>query len=227
MFKILIIEDEALIAVQIKNFLTKKGLHVVGYAATFAEAYELFIAHKPELLICDILLAHNESGIDIVNALRKEGCFEALYLTSYSDERTLQKAFASKPLTYITKPFKEIDIYTAVMLCYSKLQETKTDTPWHYDINTKILRHQDEILSLSKQESELFHLCYLRRGHYVSKELIENALWNEKDVSSATKRGLFHRLCKKVGKEMFECHSLYGCRLIWEEMTRGSDVRLF
>lgn len=214
MLKILIIEDEALIALQIKNFLTKKGLNVIGYAANFIEAYDLFSRHNPELLICDIRLMDNESGIDVVNALRKMGNFEVLYLTSYSDYDTLQKAFATKPFNYITKPFKEIDIYNAVILCFSKLQESAAGSEWHYDINTEVLRFHNEIIYLSKQEALLFHLCYLNRGKYVPMEVLENAIWNDKEVSDTTKRGLFHRLGKKIGKEIFECHTLYGCRLI-------------
>lgn len=218
MLKVLIIEDEVLIGIQIKNYLIKKGINVVGVVSNFVKAYELFNRYRPELLICNIHLTNGESGIDVVNDLRKVGCFEVLYLASYSDNATLQKAFASKPLNYITKPIKEIDIYAAVMLCFSRLQEAMVSLQWNYDISTKILRQNGNIVHLSKQENDLFHLCYINLGQYVPMELIENSLWSEKNVSSTTKRGLFHRLDKRVGKSIFEHHSLYGCRLQPQEM---------
>jgi len=211
-FKILIIEDEALIALQIKTFLSRKGLHVAGYAANSREAYALFEQHRPEIIICDIRLQDDENGIDIINGLRDLGAFEVLYLTSYSDRKTLEKAFATKPFNYITKPFKEIDIYAAVSLCVSKLQEGH-DTAHRYDPDTRILWHGGEEVLLTRQESDLFHLCYLSKGRYVPMFLIDQIVWENKEVSSSTKRGLFHRLSKKIGRERFEYHSLHGCRV--------------
>lgn len=62
MLKILIVEDEALIALQIKNFLIRKGLQVAGYASNFVEAHRLFSEHRPEIIICDIHLQNDEKA---------------------------------------------------------------------------------------------------------------------------------------------------------------------
>lgn len=214
MLKIMIIEDEAFIAIQIKTYLSRKGLDIVGYAANFNEAYELFERHKPEIIICDIRLQNDESGIDIVKELQKIGIFEVLYLSSFSDQKTLEKAFATHPFNYITKPFKDIDIYTSMQLCISKLKEQDENRLYHYDPDTRTLYHFNELISLTRQEADLFHLCYLNKGHYVPMSLIEYTLWNDKEVIQSTRRGLFYRLAKKVGKDIFKCHSLHGCRVM-------------
>lgn len=141
------------------------------------------------------------------------GSFEVICLTSYSDQKTLDKAFATKPFTYITKPFKEIDIYTNVMLCISKIKENTQSGHCSYEPLEKVLRVGDEMVQLSKQEADLFHLCYLSRGHFVPMTIIDYAIWENKEISLLTKRGLFHRLAKKIGKECFEYDSFHGCKV--------------
>lgn len=106
----------------------------------FVEAHRLFSEHRPEIIICDIHLQNDENGISIINELSIMGKFEVIYLTSYSDQKTLDKAFATKPFSYITKPFKEIDIYTNIMLCISKIKENVQRAHCSYDPETKVWR---------------------------------------------------------------------------------------
>ncbi len=212
--KILIIEDESLIALQLKTFLSGRGFHVVGCCANFPDAYQLFTNTSPDIIIADIKLAENESGIDIVNELKLWGSFEVLFLTSYSDQMTLKKAFAAKPFSYLTKPFKEIDLYTAVTLCTAKLRESYHHDYWHYDPTTKVLKYRNSVVALTKQEQMLFHLCYRNLGRFVAMEVVENVLWRETCVTDSTRRGLIHRLKKKLSTDIFEYSSTHGCRLI-------------
>lgn len=209
----MIIEDEALIALQLKTFLSRRGLHVVGYAADYSEAYALFEAHQPEIIICDIRLKEHENGIEIVRQLRELGVFEVIFLTSYSDTATLQHAFETAPFSYITKPFKEIDVYTSLMLCVAKLKEQRSKYGYFYNPDTKMLYRDDAPVLLSKQEADLFHLCYLNKGHFVPMALIDDTLWGQKNLGESTRRGLFHRLAKKIGKELFEYHAQSGCKV--------------
>lgn len=213
MYKILIIEDEALIAMQIKTFLTRKGFDIVGYASNYIEAYELFVSSRPNIVICDINLNDELTGIEIVEELKQLGMFEVLYLTSYSDAPTLKKAFATQPFSYITKPFKEIDLYNSLLLCTTKLQTICNDSAYAYDIVTKVLKYKNEIVKFTKQEADLFHICYLNRGKYVPMNIVEHTIWYDESVTGSTKRGLFHRMSKKIGKEIFEYDSLLGCKV--------------
>jgi DNA-binding response OmpR family regulator len=213
MYKILIIEDEALIAMQIKTFLTRKNFDVVGYASNYIEAYELFVNSQPNIIICDINLHDELNGIEIVEQLKQFGMFEVLYLTSYSDASTLKKAFATQPFSYITKPFKEIDLYNSLLLCTTKLQGTNNDSEYSYDILTKVLKYKNEIIKFTKQEADLFHICYLNRGKYVPMHIIEHTIWYDESVTGSTKRGLFYRMSKKIVKDIFEHDSVLGCKV--------------
>jgi DNA-binding NarL/FixJ family response regulator len=118
-FKILIIEDEVLVAMDIKEMLTKQGYKVVGIADRMEKAIDLFLAHHPNLILCDVKIKGENSGIDTIVQLRATGTpFEVIYLTAYADEKTLIQAFGTEPKSYLLKPFTEIQIEVAVSQLY-------------------------------------------------------------------------------------------------------------
>ncbi len=118
-FKILIIEDEVLVAMDIKEMLTKQGYKVVGIADRMEKAIDRFLAHHPNLILCDVKIKGENSGIDTIVQLRDTGTpFEVIYLTAYADEKTLIQAFGTEPKSYLLKPFTEIQIEVAVSQLY-------------------------------------------------------------------------------------------------------------
>jgi DNA-binding NarL/FixJ family response regulator len=118
-FKILVIEDEVLVAMYIKEMLTKLGYKVVGIADRMEKAVDLFLVHHPNLVLCDVKIKGENSGIDTIVQLRATGTpFEVIYLTAYADEKTLIQAFGTEPKSYLLKPFTEIQIEVAVSQLY-------------------------------------------------------------------------------------------------------------
>jgi DNA-binding NarL/FixJ family response regulator len=124
-FKILIIEDEVLVAMDIKEMLTKFGFSVIGLADKMLTAVALFQQYVPHLILCDIKIKGNTNGIDVINEIRKNQLpFEVIYLTAYSDERTLLDAFKTNPKSYLLKPFTEIQLEIAVTQVFHQKVET-------------------------------------------------------------------------------------------------------
>jgi len=212
MNQICIIEDEAMIALHIKSYLEQNGFVVVGCVQTPEEAYALFEQDSPDIVISDIKLENGQSGIDIVKNLQSKYVFETIYLTSYTDDATMKKAFTTKPVSYIAKPFKEQNLYAAVMLCISKHEASNAST-LEYNPQTEVLYKNGELLTLTMQESQLFDLLYTNKNVYVPKIIIQEYLWGSKSVAEVTLRGLIHRLGKKIGKELLDYSATYGCKL--------------
>ena len=102
--KVLIIEDEPLIALDIEGLVTDLGHEVVGIATTRQEAGELAKRSAPGIVLADIQLADGSSGIDAVNDILKEADLPVVFITAYT-ERLLTGARA-EPTLLITKPFK-------------------------------------------------------------------------------------------------------------------------
>ncbi len=122
---ILIVEDESIVAKDIQNSLKKLGYIVVGICSTGEDAIKVTEELKPDLILMDIMLKGDMSGIDSATHIREKHNIPVIYLTAYADESTLSKAKVSEPYGYIIKPFKEIDLHTSIeMAIYKHGKET-------------------------------------------------------------------------------------------------------
>ena len=213
MLKVMIIEDEPLIALNLKKLLEKKGFEVTGHAGCFEDAHTLFYANKPDIVLSDIKLENDESGIEVVKHLKKMSDFCVMYLTSYGDDAMIEKALGTHPVAYITKPFKEIDLNAALKLALNTFKNKHTHSDFYYNKETQTLFYQNKQIVLSKQESDLFHICYLSKGFFVPMPNIEYYIWGEEQVSDSTRRGLIYRLRKKLNYMIFEYSSGLGCKV--------------
>jgi CheY-like chemotaxis protein len=111
---ILVVEDEAIVSKDIQQSLKKLGYNIVGSAATGEKAVELAKETKPDLVLMDIMLKGEMSGIDAAEKIRETLNVPVIYLTAYADENTLAKAKVTEPYGYIIKPFKEVDLHTSI-----------------------------------------------------------------------------------------------------------------
>lgn len=118
--RIIIIEDEAIIAAEIKSTLTLLGYEVVGHAGNGDRAMDLFASTAADLIILDINIRGTLTGIDLAHLIRDKYHVPFVFLTSYSDRLTLDRAKASMPYGYIVKPFSEDDLRVNVELALFK-----------------------------------------------------------------------------------------------------------
>jgi len=123
---ILIVEDESIVAKDIQHSLKKLGYTVVGMCSTGEDAIKTAEEVKPDLVLMDIMLKGDMSGIEAAGQIREKFNIPIIYLTAYADESTLSKAKVSEPYGYIIKPFKEIDLHTSIEMAIYK-HEKETD----------------------------------------------------------------------------------------------------
>jgi len=110
---VMVIEDEPLIAMDISNIVSDMGHKVTGIARTCAQAVALGKKERPNLILADILLADNSSGIDAVNILLKElGDVPVIFITAFPDR--LLTGEKPEPAFLITKPFTVEQVRSAV-----------------------------------------------------------------------------------------------------------------
>jgi two-component system, response regulator PdtaR len=113
--KILVVEDEALVALGVSSLLEDMGHHVCGVAASVAEAIALSRAHAPDLVLMDVNLQEGGDGIDAAHQLR---AFErppvVLFLTSYVDSETRRRMEEAQPFGIVQKPYAESQLQQRV-----------------------------------------------------------------------------------------------------------------
>ncbi|PVA08185.1 response regulator [Thalassorhabdomicrobium marinisediminis] len=111
--RVMIIEDEAIIAMDIEGIVTDMGHKPTGVARTETEALELFKAEKPDLILSDIQLADNSSGIDAVNKILEDNAdIPVIFITAFPER--LLTGQGPEPAFLITKPFTEDQVRSAV-----------------------------------------------------------------------------------------------------------------
>lgn len=138
--KIAIVEDEAIVAEDIRQMLIGMGYEVAGIAATADEALKVAETELPNLVLMDIRIKGARDGIDAAEQMLAQYDIPVVFLTAYADERTLERAKATLPYGYIVKPFEEKDIKTVIETAlYRHTLQTTMDTmeAWH----SQALRH--------------------------------------------------------------------------------------
>lgn len=118
--KILVVEDEAIIALEIQSHLKDFGYQVVGVAATAAEAVQMARARQPDLALMDIVLRGADDGVSASRQLREEIGVPVVFLTGHSDPATLSRAVATGSHGYLLKPFRPEELRAAVEVALAK-----------------------------------------------------------------------------------------------------------
>ncbi len=125
--RIIIIEDEALIAIEIQSTLEMLGFKVVGHSMNGDEALDLFRSTAADLVLLDINIKGSKNGIDLAHILNESYNIPFVFLTSHSDPTTLEEAKKVMPYGYIVKPFNENDLKVNIELALYKYESEKQD----------------------------------------------------------------------------------------------------
>ena len=149
--RILVIEDEAIVAADIQDRLEVLGYEVAGWGTTGAEALELARTTKPDLILMDIMLKGPMNGIQAAHQVRIELSLPVIFLTANSDEAVLEKAKVSEPFAYLLKPFEERQLRTNIeMALYKSRMERERE---------RLTRELQEALTTIKTLSGLLPIC--------------------------------------------------------------------
>jgi len=222
MAKILVVEDEPIVAKDISSTLKKLGHEVVGWGMNEESASELVAQHQPELVFMDINLEEEVDGIEIAQALRYDNKdLKIVYLTAYADEKTIDRAVTTNPSGYIVKPFSRKDLEITLKIALnSKDDNTELDSKlvdmgmdYYYDAATKNLFYKEIPIALTSSELKLFDICFQYKGNIVPHEQIDEHIWPNKTITESTRRGLHFRLRTKLNNQLFETVIGLGCRI--------------
>lgn len=124
--KIIIVEDEALIAIEIESTLSLLGYQVVGKAMNGDKALDLFANNPCDLIMLDISIKGTLTGIDLAKVIRKKYEVPFIFLTSFSDKFTLDLVKETMPYGYIVKPFNENDLRSTIELALHKFESEQS-----------------------------------------------------------------------------------------------------
>lgn len=182
---ILVIEDEAVIAMEIEAALLSLGYKLAGKAHNSDKALDLLANTLPDLVLLDIQLKGSRSGIDLARIIREKYHYPFVFLTAFSDAATLNSLRDTLPYGYIVKPFNERDLYTTIEIALDKYAaEIVPAVP--------TLQQLNELLSDPLTEREYDTLVLLSDGH--SYRLIGEKLFLSINTVKSYQKSLFAKL---------------------------------
>ena len=120
--KLLIAEDEKIIALDLSMRLSAFGYEVIGSVSSGKEVLEIVKANRPDLVLMDIFLKGDIDGIQTAQILRQEFFLSVIFLTAHSDDDTLQRAKLTEPYGYILKPFNDRDLRSILEMALYKVE---------------------------------------------------------------------------------------------------------
>lgn len=121
--KILVVEDESIVAKDIQGSLKKLGYLVPTTVSSGEKAIEEIEENRPDLVLMDIMLKGQMTGIEAANIIKERFGVPVIFLTAYADDNTLSKAKISEPYGYIIKPFKEKELQTTIEMAIYKAEK--------------------------------------------------------------------------------------------------------
>jgi len=169
LIKILIVEDEMIIGAKISMQLTALGYEVTGLVPRGEEAVLHVKVNKPDIVLLDINLKGKIDGIETAKQMYEMAHVPIIYLTANTDEATFNRAKATKPYAFISKPYKPIDLQRAIELTISRLAENEAGP-----------KAGDEDLSAG-QLFVLSDRIFVRHKESMVKIMLENVLYIEAD----------------------------------------------
>jgi DNA-binding NarL/FixJ family response regulator len=122
--RILVVEDDFLVAMQMESALTEAGFEVAGIAATGEDAIELALSERPRLAVMDVRLAGQRDGIDTALQLFTEQGIRCIFATAHHDEHARRRAAPAAPLGWLHKPYTMTSLVDLVRGALAALDKT-------------------------------------------------------------------------------------------------------
>ncbi|WP_419768026.1 response regulator [Arcobacter sp.] len=202
---IIILEDEAIMMMFLKDSLEKKGHTVKATFNSYLGFFEFIKKENIDLVFMDILIKGSLDGTQIAKRLREiNKTIKIVFITSYKDSQTLQMAKLSKPNGYLIKPVSKEDLEAILMVCETNIEVEEnndyiTIATYKYHIINKTVEENNELIKLTKNELKCFELLLQNKNTYISPEILINHLWNvEASIKFNSLRELVYRIRKKL-----------------------------
>ncbi len=194
MNKILIVEDERILAIGMKRKLENAGYTVTGMASSGEEAVENARNTNPDLILMDIVLKGNMDGIEAAQRIINLYNIPIIYITAYADEEILERAMITEPYGYLLKPFKvsELNANIKIALYKHKIEKERNESMKNRimdDYYQFIISSMDELTYYSETDIrnmllKRFEKSFSKIKPEFEKDLKKNDLDFNEDVSS-------------------------------------------
>lgn len=222
--KILIVEDEAIIAMDIKNIIVKLNYIVTNVVSNTQDVINSIKDNEPDIILMDIDLDGNSDGIQTVELIHCLKYIPVIYLTGFYDDETISRAIQTNPVGYLLKPFSKDELKVAILIGLSKSTTFSEDNSlykkykhlgfdYYFDEVNKKLYDNGYVIKLGQKEIKLLNILVEANQESVSFETIIDEIYKDAVVSNDTVRTLVYRLRRKLNYKLISSVPFFGFKL--------------
>ncbi|SFV69696.1 two-component hybrid sensor and regulator [hydrothermal vent metagenome] len=223
---IMIVEDEVITQRYLKDILGQYDVSVIKTVDNGTDALQALKDQRFDIVLMDINIKGAMDGIQLSKNILERYVLPIVFITAYSDDRTLDEALAVSPYGFITKPFSEKDIVITLQVAYKRFlayekqesatsekdseHQIKINQHFSYSLTSSILYCDERPVKLNIRQNILIKVLCKNINNTVSKETLMVSVWQEEDVSISSLRNLVYSVRKILPGLPLTSHSKMG-----------------
>ena len=216
--KTLIVEDELIIAEDMKVMLLESGYDVIGIAKNCKQAEDILKTQVPDIALIDILLYCGDDGIQLAKTVKENYDIPVIFVTSNTDKNTIERVKDVQPSGFVVKPFEKEDLYAAIEISISNFTRSKS-----------------EKANTAPGSYLLKEYLFVKKSHQFEKVKISDIQWIKsegnylelfcKDNTKYLIRSTFKELFNNIAFKMFtQVHKSYAVNLEFVDSLRYNEL---
>jgi PAS domain S-box-containing protein len=191
--KVLIVDDDGLLAENLRQTLGEMKYEVVGLAASAAEAVAMAVSAKPDVILMDVRLRGKKNGVQAAAEIGRESDTPIIYLTAYADQALVGRAKKTAPYAYLAKPFRELELRASIEVALYRAQQDRRLK--HLNLVLHSLRNINQLITRERDPQRLMdeacRIIVQTRGYLLA--------WVEKPPKAG---GGLTQIWAKAGEDM-------------------------
>jgi PAS domain S-box-containing protein len=185
--QILVVEDEPIVALDLQQRLQRMGYRVPPAVATGEEAIMAAESRAPDLVLMDINLAGEVDGVTAAERIRQHRRVPVVYLTAYSNERTLQRAKVTEPYGYLLKPFEDRELQTTIEVALYKHETEEVLRRAHDELERRVAERTAELQEANESLQREIEERRRREHRQIALQRVREEVWRMQSGADITK----------------------------------------
>ncbi|EIJ40337.1 MULTISPECIES: LytR/AlgR family response regulator transcription factor [Galbibacter] len=226
LIKILIVEDNVIIADDMQSMLEDIGYNIVANVVDYEGAANALATLDIDLALVDIVLASKKTGIDLGRHIRENYNIPFIFVTSNSDKATVENAKSVKPNGYLVKPFEQQDLFTSIEIALSNFnndtvslaKETAEEEADGKLVSNSVLRN-----SIFVKKNQHYYRIPFDEIQYVKADNVYLEVYTE-DKTFLVRSALKDYLEKLPSKQFYRAHKSYIVNIDQIEAINTKDI---
>lgn len=225
--RILIVEDNVIIADDMQSMLEEIGYEIVDNVIVYEQAERVLKAEQVDLVLIDIILASDKTGIDLGRHIRENYDIPFIFVTSNSDKATVENAKTVKPNGYLVKPFEQQDLYTSIEIALSNFTYGTAKSPSEENMGDEDVPMSNSVLkdSIFVKKQHLYYRIQFGDIQFIKADNVYLEV-NTVDKKFLVRSPLKDYLEKLPKKKFYRAHKSYIVNVDHIDAINSKDVMI-